>query len=205
MDPRLFIEQKIFFFARARTRLYRALLVAASSALFLAVIFPSFAIPSDRQQTAANISHPQLSVCLPAIEKLGLSKDPNAVAPLAQAVADEQRPLVRRYLVDALGHLGYAEGRPTLIAALRDPDVQVRISAIAALSIVGGKESEAALRSHVDAETDSDVKAHLIFHLGMTHSAEDLKELQRLKVDADPRIRRMADEELKTHVANGKN
>ena len=107
--------------------------------------------------------------------------------------------------MDALGHLGYAEGRHALIAALQDPDSQVRQSAIAALSVVGGKESESALRDRVDDETDSDVKSHLIYHLGQTHSSQDFDKLQTLKDDDDPRISQMAGHELKKHVRNETN
>ena len=205
MKLRDFIGQNIFFFARAHARIDRALLTAALSALFLATIIPSFAHSADWHKNAAKISDSKMSICLPAIESIGLSKDPGAVTPLSQALASEQRALVRRYLVDALGHLGYAEGRHALIAALQDPDTQVRQSAIAALSVVGGKESEAALRDRVDDETDSDVKAHLIYHLGQTHSSQDFDKLQTLKDDDDPRISQMADHELKKHVRNETN
>ena len=205
MKIRHLIGPSIFFFARVRTRVYRAFFSFTFSGLFLATIFSSFISATNLQQTAAKISNSNLSICLPAIQKLGGSKDLGAVAPLAHAFSTEQRAIVRRFITDALGQLGFAEGRPALLAALKDSDSQVRMSAIAALSVLGDKESQAAIRDRVDTETDSDVKAHLIYHMGQTHNAQDFDKLQDLKGDEDPKVSQMADQQLKKFIKNGTN
>ncbi len=200
----LFIVLGVFFFARVRTRT----IIRINALIFsLLLLLPLLALASNQnlQHSVTNIANPKLNISLPAIESLGRSKDPQAVAPLSQAFANEQRSLVRRYLVDALGQLGFPQGRATLIKALKDNDAQVRQSAVAALSIVGGKDSDEALMQQADNEKDPAVVSHLIFHLGQMRDPRALGKLQKLQNSKDPKISDMAKQELKKHMNNGTN
>jgi hypothetical protein len=184
--------------ASARTEVAKIALIICSFSFGGPAI--TFALDSVLQQAAAHISDGKLEICLPAIEKLGHSKDASAVAPLASAFATEQRPLVRRYLVDALGLLSNPDARPTLILALNDADAQVRQSAVVALETLGGKESEQALAEHAQNETDFAVKAHLIPALGRAHDPKALDQLKELQNDDNDQISGMADQEFKKHI-----
>src|ERR1041384_7814998 len=118
MESLNLIELAYIFFARARARIYRSAIVGMFAFL------PVFAATPHKNFTdlISSIQDPKLSICLPAIEDLARTKNPDAVNPLANALAIEKRPLVRRYLVDALGELGSANARPFLMASLKDPD-----------------------------------------------------------------------------------
>jgi epoxyqueuosine reductase len=68
-----------------------------------------------------------------AVVALGNTRNPDAVAPLARALASEHEPLVRSHAAWALGQLGGIAARRALERALGDCDAAVRDEAAAAL------------------------------------------------------------------------
>ena len=77
-----------------------------------------------------------------ALKKRG--KD--AVAPLVALLEDqEQSPTLRARIIDTLALIPRVDVQPQIIAALDDPDVEVRIHAIGALSEIGDGKSLPAL------------------------------------------------------------
>jgi len=77
---------------------------------------------------------------------LGRGGNLSAAAPLAAALAQPgQHLLVRRSLAAALARLPHPDAQPVLLAALGDPDPQVRGYAAQALGQIGSEASYAAL------------------------------------------------------------
>jgi HEAT repeat protein len=76
----------------------------------------------------------------------------SAIASASRALADsltqpDQPLLVRRALAAALAGVPHPDTQPQLLAALDDPDPQVRGYAVQALGQVGGEDTHAALRA----------------------------------------------------------
>ncbi len=111
---------------------------------------------------------------------------------------------VRRAICDALGLLHFSDGRQTLIAALKDPEPQVRQSAVIALELVGGRESQQALVDHAMHENDFAVKTHLIPVLGRSNHPLAKQQLKILANDDDESISQMAQNEMDKKAKNKK-
>src|SRR5262249_11510614 len=111
----------------ARARVYSVAILCSLSAAF------AFSVATFEENVKA-ISDAKLDSCLPSIEALGHSGRSDAADALVKAYDLEKRPLVRRYIVDALGLLKTQSARPVFMKALGDSDVQVRQSAVVALS-----------------------------------------------------------------------
>jgi hypothetical protein len=161
----------LFFFARARMHAFERHTIRIQNLLvFLALVISlpaaSHALDKKLQKAASQISNPSYDVCLPAIELLGRSKNIEAVPPLAKAYPKENRPLVRRYLIDALGLLGSRDSQPVLAQALNDSDEQVRQNAVVALSRYPDAASQQLLVNRADTEMSPAVKSHLVQALG---------------------------------------
>ena len=123
---------------------------------------------------------------------------------LINAFEHEPRPLVKRYIVDALGRIGHRAAVGTLQTALQDPDEQIRQSAVVALSTIGGPQAEDALITHAANETSYAVKAHLAPALGRCKSGQALDQLNRWTGDKDPVLKRLADEGIQKHRRSDK-
>jgi HEAT repeat protein len=198
MEIRIFVGMSKFLSrARASARTEEAKIALIICSLSFCVPSFSFALNNNLQQAANKISDAKLTICLPAIEKLGSSKEASAVAPLASAFAAEQRPLVRRYLVDALGNLKNNAAIPTLAQALQDPDTQIRQSAVAALSLIGSPAAHDLLIKAASQEKEAAVKTHLAHALGHSSHPRAGEALKKLSGDADPDVRRLAETGLK--------
>src|SRR5579864_8769759 len=143
MDSRLFKGQGTFFCACARAHMRSSSIkIAASLFIFSSGLAqPAKTAPQTFQTAQQNVSNIDLGMSLSAVDFLGRSHDEHATAVLSEAFASEKRMPVRRAICDALGLLHFPSGRATLIAALQDPEPQVRQSAVVALELVGGKES----------------------------------------------------------------
>ena len=198
MKVRIFVGwSKFLSRARVSARTESAKIVLIICSLSFCVPSLALALNSTLQLAANNISDGKLNICLPAIETLGRSKDASAVAPLINAYAAEQRPLVRRYIVDALGMLKNDAAIPTLANALQDPDIQIRQSAVAALSLIGSPAANDLLFKAAGREKDRSVKTHLAHALGHSSHPRAGDALKQLAGDADPDVRRLANNGLK--------
>jgi len=81
-----------------------------------------------------------------AARALGRLADPKAAAPLAAVPAQDRQPLlVRRATSAAIAAAPHPDARPQLLAALADPDPQVRGYAAQALGHVGDEAASGAL------------------------------------------------------------
>ena len=73
-------------------------------------------------------------------------RGPDAVAPLVALLEDqEQTSILRARIIDTLALIPHVDVMPQLIGALEDPDVEVRIHAIGALSEIGDDRALPAL------------------------------------------------------------
>jgi HEAT repeat protein len=187
-----------FIIARARrgtrTKSFKNAFILVAFITIVSV--PSWSINPSLTQALNSISDPKLSVCLPAIEQLGNSHDGDVVPALTQALGQEKRPTVRRYLVEALGRLRSPDAVPALTQALSDQDFQVRQSAVVALELVGGDDSPEILVNQATQEQDSRVKTYLIRALGRSKHPKADQALKTLAQDQDQELQKMAQEEL---------
>ena len=160
MDLKLFKGREDFFFARTRIYSSASVFVLACSIFSIAnaTADNSNLLDAQTTQQIQSIQNAQLQICLPAIEALGRSKNMAVVNPLADALSSEKRPVVRRYLVDALGTLRSRAALPTLKQALNDPDVQVRQSAVAAVGLLSSADVQTVLLEQAKQEKNRFVK-----------------------------------------------
>ena len=190
--------QVFFFFARAGARARTSLIIIAL--IFCALSSPAFSAPvsvdPQLQASLDKISDPKTQICLPAVDALGRSKNSSVIPGLAKAFTTEKRSLVRRNIVDALGLLRHSSALPTLTLALKDSNVQVRQSAVAALGLLGTPGAEAALVNQVAVEKNSAVKMHLAHQLGYSSHAKADEMLNKLSADSDPAVQRVAHRSL---------
>jgi HEAT repeat protein len=168
----------------------------AIRAVFLALLLtaPALALPRSLRKAAQEITHAKLDTCLPAIEALERSKDRSAVPVLAAALATERRPLVRRYLVDALGRLADPSAASALKTALRDADPSVRQSAVVALSTIGGTDVDEALATQAAAESDIAVQAALAQSFSRSKHPKAKDQLRAYRASGNSELRRIAQE-----------
>jgi HEAT repeat protein len=208
MELRNLIGQSNFFFTRACTCLpagRRARSILFVFALVLASISSSiiadsnFPLDAQTQQQLQAIQNANTQICLPAIEALGRSNNPAVVKPLADAFAQENRPVVRRYIVEALGYLRNRATIPTLKQALNDPDIQVRQSAVAAVGLLRASDVQSLLLEHAASEKDPVIKRQIVHHLGLLHTPEAKNALKTFSQDKDATVRDMAGKTLERH------
>ena len=203
------IGQKNFFFARTRVRSLVVTPVKTGAQWLLMLWIPAFAgmtavnlsaadLDAKTNQQLQAIQDPSTQICLPAIEALGHSNNPAVVQPLADAFAQENRPLVRRYIVEALGYLRNRAAIPVFKQALNDPDVQVRQSAVASVGLLGAGDEQAILLEHAAGEKNPVIKRQIVHHLGLIHTPEANKALKTFNQDSDATVRDMAGQQLRT-------
>ncbi|GAA3248547.1 HEAT repeat domain-containing protein [Dactylosporangium siamense] len=124
------------------------------------------------QVLVASLHDPDEQARMSTIGRLGSTKRPDAVAPLA-AVADDPAPRVRARTAYAFARLGSAEATPILVRMLDDSDRHVREQALDALGSIGGQAAVDALL----AEADQDPRRR----------AQAAKALAKA-TDSDPRV-----------------
>jgi HEAT repeat protein len=194
------IGQKNLFFAR--TRVYRKYILSAFALSGLLITQADSATPSpldaQTQQQLQAIQNANTQICLSAIQALGKSRNPAVVQPLSNAFAQENRPVVRRYIVDALGNLRNRAAIPALKQALNDPDLQIRQSAVAAVGLLGAGDVQAILLEHAAIEKDPVIKRQMVHHLGLLNTPESKKALKTFSQDRDQTVRDMAGQQLRT-------
>lgn len=212
MDFSNFIGQAYFFFARARAYIVKA---AAVTGCVLSLTLSLAAAAADPQTLTTALTEQlravkdaQLKICLPAIESLGRSGNAMVARRLNDAYSQEKRPLVRRYIVDALGNLRHRSSLPTLKIALEDADIQVRQSAVAALGLFSPADAQPLFVDHARREKHSSLKRELIHQLAFSDTAESKQAVAELENDADPSVRNMASDTMKQRrwrTGKGKN
>lgn len=94
------------------------------------------------------LDDPDTDVVRAAATAIGRSGNAAAAVPLARALAQPGQPvLVRRALAAALTHVPHPNAQPQLLAALADPDPQVRACAAHALGQVGNEGAHEPLKA----------------------------------------------------------
>lgn len=125
-----------------------------------------------------------------AVEALGESGHPEAVAPLKLALQDENKE-VREAAIDALADIGGAAAAQAVAIALRDEDASIREEAIEALGEIGGVEAAQALAFALKDE-DSSIREEAVEALGKIGGAKALQALANALRDEDSWIREEA-------------
>jgi HEAT repeat protein len=199
------IGKGTFFFARARvctrTRLYK--ISSISGLLFLFSVSTSLTAAPPVKQAIKNLSSSNLDLCLPAIDVLGKSKGEAAAIALVNAYELENRLLVKRMIVEALGQIGRPEGRKTVVKALEDADPEIRQSAVVSLGLVGGRESDQALVKQAAIEQNQTVKLQMIHVLGRSRNPKAFDRLQQLKDDDNGDVSDAANEQIQKRIKSG--
>ena len=96
----------------------------------------------------------------PAGEKAPLSNAEPVLAQLAKDLADQNEPLAKRLeTARILGGWGTAQVREALLAALKDPEPELRAAAARALRWSGNREAVAGLRERIETDDAVPVKA----------------------------------------------
>jgi HEAT repeat protein len=125
------------------------------------------------QVLIASLRDPDEQVRMSTISRLGSTRRPDAVTPLA-ALADDPEPRVRARMAYALGRLGSVEATPVLVRLLEDSDRHVRDQALDALGSIGGQTAVDALLAEAA-------------HHDPRRRAQAAKALAKV-TDSDPRV-----------------
>jgi HEAT repeat protein len=102
--------------------------------------------PTLMQALVPLLEDPDLAARCAAAQALGRIGDTRAAGPLAAALRPDQHLLFRRAVAAALARVPHPEVQETLLAALRDPDPQVRGYSAQALGQVGNEGAWLALQ-----------------------------------------------------------
>ncbi len=93
-----------------------------------------------------------------AATALGMAKHKPAVDGLVKMLRNDPVPDLRAVAARALGDIGGDPAVAALVAALASEDAEIRRGAIIGLGRVGSDAAKAALRTHKEQETDSELK-----------------------------------------------
>ncbi len=129
-----------------------------------------------------------------AVDALGESGRPEAVAPLRLALADEDED-VREAAIAALTNIGGEEAAQALAIALQDKDASLREEALAALGEIGGDAAAQALAIALQDE-DSSMREEAVEALGEIGGDAAAQALAIASQDQDSSIRETAVEAL---------
>jgi HEAT repeat protein len=116
--------------------------------------------------------------------------DSRVIGALMDALRDAD-PWVRYYSCQSLGKLEWNDAAPRIEELLRDPAGQVRVSAIEALSHLGGDRARRALLNAATSE-DVDLARAALIGLGIAPHSDALPTLLSASTAADPTTRLMA-------------
>ena len=199
------IGKVIFFFARAHARTRSRVLEIGWFYGAISLFAASIALAASPVVNTAikNISSQNLDLCLSAIDALGKAKEMTGAIALAAAYESENRVLVKRLIVEALGQIGRAEGRAAVIKALGDADAEVRQSAVISLSLIGGRESDQAIVKQAANEQNKAVKLQMMSALSRSRGPRAFGRLQQLKDDDDAEVSDRADQEIQKRIKGG--
>jgi len=129
-----------------------------------------------------------------AVDALGESGRPEAVAPLRLALADEDED-VREAAIAALTNIGGEEAAQALAIALQDKDASLREEAVAALGEIGGDAAAQALAIALQDE-DSSMREEAVDALGEIGGESAIRLLEQALADEDESVRDTAAEIL---------
>ncbi len=110
---------------------------------------------------------------------------------LVQVADGDAEPRLRADAFDALRELGSAEGVPTALDHLNDPDQRVRTSAMLLVGQLGGPELADRIRPR-SADPDPAVRAATAMALGLTQATDAASDFIRLLKDPDASVRAAA-------------
>ena len=105
------------------------------------------ASPDVQEEEVLGLADPDPEVRWAAIEEIGEEKDPYAVPPLLQVLAEDPRARMRQAAAFALGRQGDARALDPLLNALKDPEATVREGAVTALGWLKAPEALSKLQT----------------------------------------------------------
>jgi HEAT repeat protein len=126
-----------------------------------------------------------------AAAALGKTADPRAIAPLENALNDEDR-LVRVAAVEALSHIGNAQSSNSLLNLLRDEDSHVRATAIESLGRMGDTRIVDHIADSLIRDPSWDVRKLSVEALGRIKDDRATQLLWLALKDADHDVRQTA-------------
>ncbi|HZI93306.1 MAG TPA: HEAT repeat domain-containing protein [Patescibacteria group bacterium] len=139
---------------------------------------------TDRWQAAFEMSRA-------IAQQPALRADEGLVREISGVIGDEGRddPKVRKYLIIALENLGNRSAGPALIAALADPDPEVRLQAARALGAIGGIDGSAGPLIALLSDEDAGIRKVAIYALGRTRDPVAIPALRPKLEDTSEDIR----------------
>lgn len=108
---------------------------------------------------------------LRALRRIG---DPSVAPKLLEILSDEPYGAIRREAARSLQTMGTPEAVDGLFAALNDPDIRVRKSAVLSLEAIEPEGRHDAIRAHLEREKDGYVRGPLYRLLGRTGASAEL-------------------------------
>jgi HEAT repeat protein len=158
--------------------------------LMLASLETPEAIPA----LTSALGDPSERVRAHAITGLAHFNDPSLVAVIAARLAQDKKPFVRKTAAYALGRFGSPQGTATLVAALKDKDIEVRGAAAVALGEYADPAAIAPLMGALEDKSDF-VRAQSARALGVNGRAASQAVsilIRLLSSDKDQYVRRHA-------------
>lgn len=110
------------------------------------------------------------------------------VSKLAQEIRGELDPLIRRRMIHTLAEYDRPAAESVVVAALQDPEPEVRIEACHALGRRGGAEASRRLVETLGADTDKDVRLAALRELGDSGDIYAVSAVGKALEDSDPAL-----------------
>jgi len=105
--------------------------------------------------------------------------------PMVLEVLNHTQPGVRAEAASAAGELEIKKAKPILLELLEDPDIDVRLAAIWALSQVGGSGVREALENYLESIDDSEEADQIDNALENLEFTEELRDINLLEISED--------------------
>ncbi|HEY2251095.1 MAG TPA: HEAT repeat domain-containing protein, partial [Planctomycetaceae bacterium] len=121
-------------------------------------------------------------------DKQSPAEQERVTADLAKQIQDEQDPMIRRKIVDTLGHFNTASANGVLQAALADSDPWVRVVACQGWGRKSGPEAVEKLANLLSGDTNLDVRLAAAKAIGKTKDKAALQSLAEALSDSDPAV-----------------